>query len=66
MRKVQGIMHISQTTFTTEARDLVYMFQCYSDIWPRKSHVLAPLTEGASGPIYRKIIWNNELESNFK
>ena len=35
-------------------------------MWPRRSHVLAPLTEAASGPKGRKILWNSALEISFK
>ena len=35
-------------------------------MWPRRSHVLAPLTEAASGPKGRKILWNDTLENYFK
>ena len=42
------------------------MVQYYRDIWPRQSHILAPLTEAASGPKGRKILWNDALESSFK
>ena len=35
-------------------------------MWPRRSHVLAPLKEAASGPKGRKILWNDALESYFK
>ena len=31
-----------------------------------RSHVLAPLTEAASGPKRIKILWNDALESPFK
>ena len=42
------------------------MFQYYRDMWPRRSHILAPLTEVASGPKGIKILWNDALESSFK
>ena len=33
---------------------------------PRWSHILAPLTEAASGPKGRKILWEDALEIPFK
>ena len=35
-------------------------------MWTRRSHVLAPLADAASGPKGRKILWNDTLESSFK
>ena len=35
-------------------------------MWPRWSHILAPLTEAARGPKGRKISWNDALEDSFK
>ena len=55
-RKVQGIMDIGRTHTTTEARALIGMLQYYRDMRPRRSHVLAPLTEADIGPKGRKIM----------
>ena len=33
---------------------------------PRRSHLLAPLTEADSGPKGKKILWNDALEDSFK
>ena len=35
-------------------------------MWPRRSHILYPLTEAPSVPKGRKILWNDELERSFK
>ena len=53
-KKVQGITDLSRPSTTTEARSLIGMVHYYMDIWPRWLHVLAPLTEAASGPKGRK------------
>ena len=36
------------------------------EIWPRRSHVLYPLIEAASGHKGRNTLWNEALESSFK
>ena len=33
---------------------------------PRRSHLLAPLTEADIGPKGKKILWNDALEDSFK
>ena len=61
-KKVQGIMDIGRPATTTEARELIGMFQYYRDMWPRRSHVLAPLIEAVSGRKGRKILCIDALE----
>ena len=57
-KKVQGIMDLGRPATTTEARELIGTVQYYRDMWTRRSHVLSPLTEAASGPKGRKILRN--------
>ena len=53
-KKVQGIIYLGKPVTTTEARALICMVQHYMDMCPRRSHILAPLTEAASGPNGKK------------
>ena len=64
--KVQVIIDIGQPFTTTETRALIGMVHYYKDMWPRRYHILAPLTEAASGSKGRKILCNYSLESSFK
>ena len=66
LKKVKGIMDIGRSSNTISARALKGMVQYYRDMCPRRSYVLAPLTEAVSGPKGRKILWNYALESSFK
>ena len=50
LKKVQGIMDIMRRTKTTEVYVLISMVQYYREMCIRKSHVLDPMTEVASGP----------------
>ena len=59
-------MDIGRPATTNEAISLIGMFQYYRDMWPRRSHILAPLTEATRGPKGGKILWNDALESYFK
>ena len=64
--KVQGIIDIGRLADTNKIQALIGMVHYYRYMWPRRSHILAPLPEAASGPIDRKIFWNDALESSFK
>ena len=65
-KKVQGIMDMARPTTTTEIRRLIGIVQYYRDLWPRRSHILAPLAEAAAGKAKRtKIKWTDELERAF-
>ena len=59
-------MDLGRPTTTTEARALIGMMHYYRYMCPRRSRVLSPLVEAASGPKVRKILSNDALESSFK
>ena len=63
--KSQGIMDLGQPTITTELQELKGMVQYYRNMWPSRSHVLAPLIEAASGPKGGKLLWNGAVEISF-
>ena len=50
LKKVKGIMYIGLPTTATEELVLTGMVQYYRDMWPRRSHILDPMTEAAIGP----------------
>ena len=58
-------MDIGRPPTTTEARALIGMVQYYRYMWPRRSPVLAPLTEESSDPKGRKLLRNVALEISF-
>ena len=57
-KKLQRILDLFRPITTTEARGLSGMFQYYRNIWPRRSRILAPLTEVSAGNKVRKVICN--------
>ena len=59
-------MNIGIPATTTEARERIFIVHYYMDMRTRRSHVLDPLTEAASGPKGIKILRNDALEISFK
>ena len=59
-------MDIGRPSSTTEVQYLIVMVQYYRDMWPRRFHILAPLTEVASSRKGRNIFCNDALEMYFK
>ena len=49
-----------------KAQALIGMVQYYRDMWTRRSHISAHLTEADIGPKDRKILWNDVMEQSFK
>ena len=65
-KKVQVIMDIVRPSTTTESQALKGMVQYYRDIWNSHYHILAPLTEAASGLKGGKVLYNDALERYVK
>ena len=59
-------MDIGRHTTMTESRARIVMVQYYIGMWPRRSHMLSPLTEAANNSKGREILWNDVLEAFFK
>ena len=62
-RKVQVIMYIWQPNTTTKPPVLICMVYYYREMWPRQSYIISTLTESASGPKGRKMLWNDALKN---
>ena len=50
----------------TELRTFLGMITYYRDMWPRRSHILAPFTALARLPRKAKLEWTEELDLAFK
>ena len=59
-------MDLGRPFTITKARVLIGMVHYYRNMWPRRSPLLAPITEADSGTKGRKILWNGVLENPFK
>ena len=58
-------MDIGRTTATIETQALIVRVQYYRDMCPRRSHVLHPLKEAASGPNGTSSLQTDGLEVAF-
>ena len=50
----------------TEMRTFLGMVTYYRDMWPRRSHILAPFTEMPGLPKKAKLKWTDEIEIIFR
>ena len=52
----------------TQMRAFIGCVNYYRDMWPKRSHILAPLTDhiGSNRTKTAPIIWNKEMEKAFK
>ena len=54
-------MDIGKPATKKEAQAFIGMVQYYRDMFPRRSHILDPITEADSGPKGGKILWKDAL-----
>ena len=64
VKKVQGILDMGRPTNTKQLRGFVGMINYYKSLWPRRSHLLAPLTAMTSKNI--KFKWEQVHENAFQ
>ena len=65
-KKVDAILKLQRPRTATELRTFLGMVTYYRDMWPRRSHILGPLTALAHLPKKAVINWTPELETAFK
>jgi hypothetical protein len=65
-KKVDAILKMKPPTNATELRTFLGMVTYYRDMWPRRSHILAPFTKLAVLKKGAKIDWTPELDRAFK
>ena len=62
-KKVDAILRMEQPTNQTQLRSFLGMVNYYHDMWPRWTHILAPLTNLMGKKEFQ---WNKEQDEAFK
>ena len=65
-KKVDAILKMKLPSNATELRTFLGMITYYRDMWPRRSHILAPFTALSGLPEKAKINLTTELDLAFK
>ena len=63
-KKIQAVLDLQAPTTLKQLRSLLGMVQFYRDMWKRRSHILAPLTD-LVGKGKKKFTWTNEHQKAF-
>ena len=63
--KVQAVLDLQPPTTLKQLRSLLGMVQFYRDMWKRRSHILAPLTD-LVGKGKKKFTWKLEHQKAFE
>ena len=61
--KIEAISRIFRPSTTTHIQSFVGLINYYKDMWPKRAHILAPLTELCSSK--RKFKWTDVHENSF-
>ena len=62
-KKIQGILDMKEPTNVGELRSFLGMVTYYRDMWPRRSHILAPLTELVGK---KEFVWGEPQKTAFR
>ena len=58
LNKIQAVLDLQPPSTLKQLRSLLGMIQLYRDMWQRRSHILAPLTD-LVGKGKKKIAWTD-------
>ena len=64
LNKIQAVLDLQPPSTLKQLRSLLGMIQFYRDMWQRRSHILAPLTD-LVGKGKKKIDWTNIHQKSF-
>ena len=64
-KKIQGILNLQAPKTLKQLKSLLWMVQYYRDMWPKRSHILAPLTSASSTKNKKKFLWTSTMQRAF-
>ena len=64
-KKVDSIMAMKPPTNLTELHTFLGLVTYYHDMWPRHSHILAPLSDLLKTPKLKAFVWTSEHQAAF-
>ena len=64
-KKVDSILAMKPPTNLSELRTFLGLVTYYRDMWPRRSHILAPLTDLLKTPKLKTFVWTSEHQTAF-
>lgn len=62
-KKINAVLQMQRPTNQTEARLFIGAVNFYKSLWPRRAHLLAPLTALTGN---KKFVWTDKMEDAFK
>ena len=65
-KKVEAILNLQPPKTLKQLRSLLGLVQYYRDVWPRRSHILAPLSDKSSSKNKKKFVWTEEIQQAFE
>ena len=65
-KKIEAIVNMERPKTATELRTFLGMVTYYREIWPRRAHILMPLTDLTGLPKKAPLVWTQEMDATFK
>ncbi|EJK54776.1 hypothetical protein THAOC_25569, partial [Thalassiosira oceanica] len=65
-KKIEAIVNMDRPKTATELRTFLGMVTYYREMWPRRAHILKPLTDLTGLPKKSPIVWTPEMDNAFK
>jgi hypothetical protein len=62
---VEAILNLKAPSSLKQLKSLLGMMQYYRDMWPKRSHILAPLTAASSSKNKKTFKWTDAMENAF-